>query len=413
MEARNPSPLSVTVLAHVFPRDLDDPMGAFLLHLARSLAVQGVSMDVIAPHAPGLAFQETLAGIRVHRFRYAPDRWERLAYMGTMHEAVATGFASKLLFLFFNLAMLWTGLGVARRTRADVIHAHWWFPDGFLGGLVSGLTGRPLVITTHGTDVQMLSPAGWIAPLARWVFSRARVTTCGSEYLLNQLTARGVLKPERGRVIPMPVNRLFETFADAAGPAAHPRERRQGGTFIVLTVARLTAQKDIGTLIEAVALLRERGRAARLIIVGDGPERGALEVRAASLGLGSDVEFRGEMAQRNLPDLYANCDVFVLPSLHEGLGLVLAEALLCGAPVVATNGGGATDIVTDNDTGLLTPEGDAVALANALERLCDDPALAARLAANGRARVRQRFTSDAIAAEFLEVYRSLARTTPV
>jgi glycosyltransferase involved in cell wall biosynthesis len=412
MESRNPSRLNVTVLAHVFPRDLDDPMGAFLLHLAQALAAQGVTMDIVAPHAPGLAFQESLAGIRVHRFRYAPDRWERLAYSGTMHEAVAAGFANKLLFVLFSLSMLWTGLGVVRKTRADLIHAHWWLPDGFLGALVSGLTGRPLVITTHGTDVLMLSRAGWIAPLARWVFGRARVTTCGSEYLLTQLTDRGLLKPTRGRVIPMPVNRLFETFADAAGPAARPRARRQGEPFTVLTVARLTAQKDIGTLIEAVALLRERGRAARLIIVGDGPERGVLEGRVASLALGNDVEFRGEMAQRDLPDIYANCDAFVLPSVHEGLGLVLAEALLCGVPVVATSGGGATDIVADGETGLLAPEGDALALANALERLCEDPALAARLAASGRARARQRFTSDAIAAEFLEVYRSLARSAP-
>ena len=413
MEARNLSPLNVTVLAHVFPRDLNDPMGAFLLHLAQALATQGVTIEVIAPHAPGLAFQETLAGIRVHRFRYAPDRWERLAYSGTMHEAVATGFANKLLFVFFNLAMLWTGLGVVRRTRADVIHAHWWLPDGFLGALVSGLTGRPLLITTHGTDVQMLSRAGWMTPLARWVFGRAQVTTCGSGYLLAQLTERGVLKPARGRVIPMPVNRLFETFADAAGPAAHPRERRQGEAFTVLTVARLTAQKDIGTLIEAVALLRERGRAARLIVVGDGPERADLEGRAASLALGSDIEFRGAVAQRDLPAIYADCDVFVLPSIREGLGLVLAEALLCGAPVVATSGGGATDIVTDNETGFLAPERDALALANALERLCNDPALAARLAASGRARARQRFTSGVIAAEFLEVYRSLTRTPAV
>jgi glycosyltransferase involved in cell wall biosynthesis len=410
MDRMNNSPLNVSVLAHVFPRDLNDPMGAFLLHLAQALADQGVTMDVVAPHAAGLAFQESLAGTRVHRFRYAPERWERLAYTGTMHQAVAAGLVNKLLFLLLNLAMLWTGLGVIRRTRADVIHAHWWLPGGFLGAVASCLTGRPLVITTHGTDVQMLSRAGWIAPLARWVFGLAKVTTCGSGYLLDQLTARGVLKPGCGRVVPMPVNRLFETFADSAGAAAQPRQRRRGETFTVLTVARLTVQKDIGSLIEAVALLRDSGRAARLIIVGDGPERGALEGRVASLALGSAVEFRGEVPQLDLPDIYASCDVFVLPSIQEGLGLVLAEAQLCGAPVIATSGGGATDIVTDNETGLLTPARDAPALAHALERLCDDPALAARLAANGRTRARQRFTSDAIAAEFLAVYRSVAPT---
>jgi glycosyltransferase involved in cell wall biosynthesis len=410
-DMRKPRPLRVTVLAHVFPRGLNDPMGAFLLHLALGLDAQGVAVDVIAPHAPGLAYCEILAGIRVHRFRYAPDRWERLAYSGTMHEAVASGCANKLLFVLFSLAMFWSGLSVALRTRADLIHAHWWAPGGLVGALISSLTGRPLVLTTHGTDVEILSHANWIVLLARRVFGRAQVATCGSGYLRAQLIALGV-GSVRVRVIPMPVSRLFEACAEGFTSSDHRREEKARESCTVLTVARLTAQKDIATLLEALSLLRERGRAIRLIVVGDGPQRGSLESRAASLGLANDVEFRGTVAPQYLPAIYRSCDVFVLPSVGEGLGLVLVEALLCGKPVVATSGGGATDVVTDDETGLLVPQRSALALADAIERLCDNPALAARLAASGKARAQQRFTSDAIAAQFLEVYRSLTQNGP-
>src|SRR5512142_812988 len=86
----------VLVLAHVFPRTLEDSMGAFLLHLAYALDAVGVSSTVVAPHAAGLADTETLGSARVHRFHYAPDRWERLAYAGTMHEFVARGIVNQL-----------------------------------------------------------------------------------------------------------------------------------------------------------------------------------------------------------------------------------------------------------------------------------------------------------------------------
>src|SRR5512137_1541809 len=98
------SNLRVLVLTHVFPRTLDDSMGAFLLHLADALASCGIQTDVVAPHAENLVDDETLGAARVHRFHYAPAKWERLAYRGTMHELVAGNVANKILFVFFNLA---------------------------------------------------------------------------------------------------------------------------------------------------------------------------------------------------------------------------------------------------------------------------------------------------------------------
>ncbi len=386
----------ILTLAHVFPRTPDDPMGAFVLHLVDALAPRGIASVVIAPHAEGLTDQETIGTAHVHRFHYAPARWERLAYAGTMHELVARGVTSKILFALFNLAFLLKTWSVLRVWRAEVLHAHWWLPDGFIGALASLVTRVPLVITTHGTDVELLRHTRWAQVLARFTFSRARVITCGSNYLREQLLALGVADAARVCVIPMPVNPVFGV----------PSSKFQVSGREILAVARLTAQKSLDTLIEAVACIPD----AHLQIIGDGPERAELERQARENQVQDRVEFLGTLRQEELPSHYAACAVFVLPSIREGMGLVLAEALLCGAPVVATNSGGVTDIVRDGETGLLVPERDATALAVALERVLKDRGLAARLAENGARWVRARYTGEPVARQFAEVYeRTLSR----
>jgi glycosyltransferase involved in cell wall biosynthesis len=190
-----------------------------------------------------------------------------------------------------------------------------------------------------------------------------------------------------------------------------PERRVANSQADLLTVARLTAQKSLDTLIDAMALLSDRHAAARLTIIGDGPARAALEEQTRHLSLQERVKFLGLVPQRDLPPHYAQCAVFVLPSVREGMGLVLAEALLCGAPVIAANSGGVTDIVKDGETGLLVPERDPHALAAAIERILSDPALAARLAANGAARVRQRYTRAPVAQQFEEIYKSVLGST--
>lgn len=383
--------LRVLVLTHVFPRTLDDSMGAFLLHLANALAERDVHIDVIAPHAPNLADEETLGAARVHRFHYAPANRERLAYHGTMHELVARGIVNKILFTFFNLAFFVKTIQRIRAARPHILHAHWWLPGGLIGTVASLITQVPLVLTTHGTDVEMLRKHRWTMPLARLVFAHARAITCGSNYLRDQLLSLDVVDESRVRVVPMPVNPVFEVA----------KSKVQVSNRMVLTVARLTRQKSIDTLIDAIALVPN----VRLRIIGDGPERANLEQHVRDLHLDDRVEFIGALPQTELPPHYAACAAFVLPSIREGMGLVLAEALLCGAPVIATNSGGATDIVRDGETGLLVPERDVRALANAIEKMLSDRALARQLAHAGAQFVGAHFTAERVAEQFAEIYQ--------
>jgi glycosyltransferase involved in cell wall biosynthesis len=416
--------MRVVLLTHVFPRAADDPLGAFLLHLIHGLGAR-VAVRVVAPHAAGLALQEEIEGVPVTRFRYAPDADETLAYTGRMHD-MARGIGGKVAFAQFVRAYLRAGQEAVRGFRPDVVHAHWWLPGGLVGALISRRTAAPLVVTTHGTDVELLRKTRGATPLARFAFGQARAITCGSEYLRAQLVSLGVANAARVRVIPMPVSTAFvegetdgrrqtadrrrQTAAGGRQEAGSGQPSAVGGrpsAFRILTVARLSPQKGIDTLLDAVGLVHARGHAVRLTIIGDGDQRAPLQAKAQEMGLAPLVTFTGMLPQSELPGRYAECDVFVLPSVREGMGLVLAEALLCGAPIIATASGGVTDIVRDGETGLLFPERDASALAAAIERYVREPSYAARLAARGRAWVLDRFAPERVGDQFLHVYESV------
>ena len=166
-------------------------------------------------------------------------------------------------------------------------------------------------------------------------------------------------------------------------------------------------------LIDALALLPPP-LGARLVVVGDGPERAGLAARARERGLASRVAFRGRVSDAELQAAYRDADVLVLPSVvdargdTEGLGVVLLEAMAFHVPVVASRLGGITDIVTDGKTGLLVPPGDAAALAAALRGLAEDRTRARRLAEAGHQVLQERFSWPAITARWLAVYERVA-----
>jgi glycosyltransferase involved in cell wall biosynthesis len=152
---------------------------------------------------------------------------------------------------------------------------------------------------------------------------------------------------------------------------------------LFLSAGALVPRKGFDVLIEAFARLSAQH--ARLWIAGAGPERAALEQRLSALGLGERTRLLGQ--REDVPRLLAACDVFVLPSRREGLGVAALEAMAAGRPVVASRVGGLGEAVVDERTGLLVPPGDAAALAMALERLLGDAGLRARLGAAGPERI--------------------------
>jgi glycosyltransferase involved in cell wall biosynthesis len=195
-----------------------------------------------------------------------------------------------------------------------------------------------------------------------------------SEYLRDLVVGWGVPR-ERTSVV--------YNAVDVDAPAVPDAERADR----VVTVGRLVPWKHVGGVIDAVGRLD----GVPLEVVGDGPEREALERRAERAGVGDRVTFHGRVAHERVLELVADSRCFVLNSTYEGLPHVVLEAMACGTPVVATRAGGTPEAVEDGASGLLVDPGDAAGLADAIGEVLDDAGLRDRLRAGGRDRIDERF----------------------
>jgi glycosyltransferase involved in cell wall biosynthesis len=271
----------------------------------------------------------------------------------------------------------------------DVVHAHWWFPGGVLA--MGAPATMPVVTTLHGSDVRLARRRSWAAPLFRRVISRSAAVTAVSGWLADE--ARAMAPSLHADVEPMPVN--VELFTP--GGARH--------TSRFLFVGRLNAQKGIGILLDALAA---GGSGASLDVVGDGPDRASLETRSDQLGIGSRVTFHGPRSQEQLVSLYRAATAVVIPSEHEGLGLVAVEAHLCETPVIAFRSGGLSDVVSDGSSGLLTPPGDVRALSAAMDGLVARADRGAAFGRAGRIAALARFTPAIVAERYRAIYHRVA-----
>jgi hypothetical protein len=161
------------LLTHNYPRWEGDYAGVFLQSLCTQFAVDEIETLVLAPHAAGAPRREELGNISIQRFRYGPASFETLAYTGNMHKLVASPLGM-LKFLVYLWSNFWTALFAVWRFRPRVIFAQWLAPSGLIGWLVSLLTGKPLFVASHGTDIVLLQSSGIGRWLARLVYGRAR-----------------------------------------------------------------------------------------------------------------------------------------------------------------------------------------------------------------------------------------------
>ena len=266
-----------------------------------------------------------------------------------------------------------------RRENADMVHNH--NPRGQIhGSLAARLAGVKNITTRHGNERKSIP--SWVWPLTDRVVFISKATEAA-------FLATEPVKAERCTVI--------RNGIDLSVFTAEPYVR--AGSRKVGIVARLSPEKDIGTLIRAFAILAPQVPDVELLIVGDGGERKMLEALAHN----PRIRFLG--VRDDIPALMRSFDVFVLASLTEGISLTLLEAMAAAKPIVATNVGGNPEVVVDGETGFLVSPQDPQAMADKILALLNDPTLAAGMGRAGRARVEQYFSLAAMADEYEKVYR--------
>lgn len=333
--------MRVLQLTSSFPRFDGDVSGLFIRDVAETLADAGLDVHVVAPHDAGAARRERLGRLDVRRFRYAPDSMETLAHRGGLLAAVRSKVRLPLVPLFMA-AYLWVSWREAVRLRPDVVHAHWWFPGGLVGVLVSRLTGIPVVITLHGSDVHIAET--FLGPVARWVLHRAAVVATVSEALRATAVERFRLDPERVLVLRMPI--LMPDAADGEPPTPPPLR--------LVAIGRMAQEKGFDVLLAALADVD-----AELDVFGVGTE----------VLTGGRVRGHGARSRAEIAGALAGAHALVVPSRREGLGIVALEAMAVGRPVIASRVGGLVETVEDGVDGILVPPDDPAALADAIRRL--------------------------------------------
>jgi len=284
--------------------------------------------------------------------------------------------------------------------QPDVVHALHLTSYGFLGAL-SGF--HPFVLSVWGTDVL---EAPRLTPFHRWLtryaLARADTITATGLHLATETTRYA---PAGAPITVVPYGVDMRRFT--------PQRKHASSHVVIGAVSRLSSEKGMRYLIDAFGQLRERyGANVSLRIAGDGPERPRIEGAIQRLNLDSSVELRGWLDHDQVPGFLNELDVFVLPSTWEGFGVAAAEAAAAGLPVVATNVYGIPDVVRDGETGFLTPPKDPGALARAIGRLVEDPALRARLGEAGREYVARHYDWTENAQQMASIYERLISARP-
>ena len=299
-----------------------------------------------------------------------------------------------------------------RRVRPHILHTHTAKAGavGRLAALLAGDARPPIVVHTfHGHVLRgyfdPLRTAGFRL-LERWLARTSTALVAVSPQVRDDLVALGVAPRERFAVVRLGIELEQRVATARDGRGEHRRVLGVGpDRFAVGWIGRMTGVKRTEDVLRAFRRLRDGGVDACLFMIGDGPDRAAVERRAHELGVMRDTFFLGY--QEEVAPFYATFDAMILPSINEGTPVSAIEALAAGRPVVATRVGGVPDVVRDGEDGFLVDPGDVEALADRLARLAADPELRQRLGASGRTRVIPRYSVERLVDDIDLLYRSL------
>jgi phosphatidyl-myo-inositol dimannoside synthase len=290
----------------------------------------------------------------------------------------------------------------ARRHRYSFLIAGQGWVVGWPVWCASRVWGIPYGVLAYGEDIAQIMNGGR-HDLIAWLFLKS---LRGAEWVVSNSAATGELTARAG-IDRAKIHTLRPAVDTELFQPQSSRLRRDydPGTRIVLSVGRLTPQKNFGAVISALPLVRREVPCVKYLIRGDGPEKASLQALARSAGVEDCVEFIPERGYEELPDVYNACDLFVMPNRtipatgeQEGFGMVFIEASACAKPVIGGRSGGAVEAVLDGRTGILVEPENVEELAAAMIRVLLDSDLAAHLGKNGRRYVEDSFSWEAYAA---------------
>jgi glycosyltransferase involved in cell wall biosynthesis len=396
--------MKVVVVSEFYPRAADPVLGVWAHRQALAARDAGADVRVLVLHRP-VPPRAALAA-RDPRALLAPLRQPRRAVIDGLDVRYVPFLAPPRPRSYGSWGA-WAAPTLAlalRRLRSefpyDLVHAHNAVPAG--EAVRRARLDVPLVVSVHGGDVYFTAPGSGAGrrAVAR-ALGAAQLVLANSEGTARRARDAGA---RATRVVHLGTD-LPEPDPAAAGPG--------DGAATIATVAHLVARKRHADVIRALWLLRDRHRDLRYLIVGDGPERGALKALAAQLGVSDRVELAGQLAPDAARAATRRAAVFVMPSVDEAFGVAYVEAMAAGVPAIGCRGeAGPEEIAAAGDGIHLVPPGDVEELAAEIDALLSDRDYRRELGAKARATVAEHFTWERCGRETLAAYSDALQAVP-
>jgi len=307
----------------------------------------------------------------------------------------------------YSLALAVALHDTARKHELDLVHVHYAIPHATSAWIAHEMLEEErdlkIVTTLHGTDITLVGLHPSFHAITRFSILRSHGLTAVSKFLKRETVRDFTVPEERVEVIP--------NFIDIAvyRPGLVPSHRAtlaQEGEKIVMHISNFRAVKRAEDVVSVFAKLTAT-QPSRLVLVGDGPERPRVLMRAEELGVRDRVMFLGK--HTSVHEVLSCADLFLLPSASESFGLVALEAMACGAPVVASNVGGLPEVIEHGTSGYMFDVGDIDAMAEAGLRIMGDDEHWRSLSEAGRALAEERFSSERVVPQYERYYEQVLR----
>jgi N-acetyl-alpha-D-glucosaminyl L-malate synthase BshA len=307
----------------------------------------------------------------------------------------------------YSLALAVALHDTARKHELDLVHVHYAIPHATSAWIAHEMLGEErdlkIVTTLHGTDITLVGLHPSFHAITRFSILRSHGLTAVSKFLKRETVRDFTVPEERVEVIP--------NFIDTAvyRPGLVPSHRATlapDGEKIVMHISNFRAVKRAEDVVSVFAKLTAK-QPSRLVLVGDGPERPRVLMRAEELGVRDRVMFLGK--HTSVHEVLSCADLFLLPSASESFGLVALEAMACGAPVVASNVGGLPEVIEHGTSGYMFDVGDIDAMAEAGLRILGDDEHWRSLSEAGRALAEERFSSERVVPQYERYYEQVLR----
>ena len=355
--------------------------------------------------ATELAMALAAGGDEVHVISYAlPSRLSLLGSRITYHEVVTPTYPLFDNYPPYSLALTTKMVEVARHHRLDVLHVHYAIPNAVSAVMAREILAPqplPVVTTLHGTDVTLVGTDPNYLETTRWGIIQSDAVTAVSESLRCDTIAQLGIQNHID-VIP---NFIDPARYEQARGSLGARRWAQPDERVLVHISNFRPVKRVLDVVETFRRVH-REIPSRLLMVGDGPERGKVEQHCRENHICHVITFVGSLPL--VEEVLVGADLFLLPSATESFGLAALEALACEVPVIATRAGGLPEVVEDGRCGFLLPVGDVDGMAEAALRLLGDEELRRAFGAAGRRRAVETFSQDAVVGRYKAIYERVA-----